>query len=88
MTNAILNVPDLSCSHCEKTVRTALEGQPGVESVYVDLSAKKVYLAFDESAIDLAQVSAILDDEGYTVADYQAEMPSARKREYIPLLGR
>jgi copper chaperone len=88
MTNVILNVPDLSCSHCEKTVRTALEGQPGVQSVYVDLPTKKVYLAYDESAIDLAHVSEILDEEGYTVADYEPGLPPARKRELIPLLGK
>lgn len=67
MSKAVLDVPDISCEHCEKTITGALKDQPGVRSVKVDIPAKKVTLDYDEAAIDLGKVGAVLDDEGYPV---------------------
>lgn len=67
MSQVTLNVPDISCSHCEKTVLGALQGKPGVRSVRVSVPTKQVYLDYDESALSLEQVADILDEEGYTV---------------------
>ncbi len=89
MANATLNVPDISCSHCERTVTNALVGQPGVNSVSVNIPAKQVHLDYDQSIINLEQVSQILDDEGYAVAGVigvgEADKP---KRGFIPLFKR
>lgn len=68
MTNVILNVPDISCAHCEKTVLEALQDKPGVKAVQVNIPAKSVYLDYDESAFTLDQVKEALDEEGYPVA--------------------
>ena len=67
MTKTILKVPDISCEHCEKTITGALKDQPGVRSVKVDIDAKTVNLDYDERAIGLDKVNALLDDEGYPV---------------------
>jgi copper chaperone len=69
MTQVILNVPNISCAHCEATVLEALNGREGINSVQVDVPAKKVYLSYDENAINLDQVDAILDEEGYPIAN-------------------
>lgn len=66
--DVVLSVPDISCAHCEKTVVNALQGKPGVQAVRVDIPAKTVHLSYDESALSLDQVGAILDEEGYPVA--------------------
>lgn len=44
---AVFTVPDMTCGHCEKTVRGALdEALPGA-AVTVDLSSKKVTIEGD-----------------------------------------
>jgi copper chaperone len=71
MSNVVLNVPDISCAHCEKTIVEALQDKPGVRMVEVDIPAKTVRLEHDESVLSLGQVFQILDDEGYSVAGTQ-----------------
>lgn len=89
MSNVILNVPDISCGHCEKTVTNALVGRPGVNSVRVDIPAKQVYLDYDQAVINLEQVSEILDEEGYSVAGaVGARAEDKPKRTFIPLFKR
>ena len=58
--NTIFHVPDMTCGHCEKTVRGALEEVlPGV-SVAVDLGAQKVSVAGDAATAENA-----IRDAGY-----------------------
>ena len=88
MSKVILEVPDISCGHCETTVRGALEGKPGVNSVQVDVPAKKVYLDYDESRLNLDQVGEILDEEGYPIAGSHEGGPSEGRSGFIPLTPR
>lgn len=88
MSQVILNVPDISCAHCEKTVLTALQGKPGVKAVQVDIPAKSVYLDYDPEALNLQQVGEILDEEGYPVADSREGGPPSARQGFIPLTGR
>ena len=73
MSKTVLSVPDISCEHCDKTITGALKGQPGINSVKVDIEAKTVKLDYDDAAITLAAIGTILDDEGYPV---QASTPA------------
>ncbi len=66
-----LNVPDISCAHCEKTIVEALRGKPGVQAVAVSIPTRSVLLKYDEDAITLHTVEEILDEEGYPVASTQ-----------------
>ncbi len=68
MTQVTLNVPDISCEHCEKTIVEALRDKPGVEAVAVSIPGKIVLLKYDEGRINLNEVKVILDEEGYPVA--------------------
>ena len=68
MSQIVLEVPDVSCAHCERTIVNALKDQPGVQAVQVNIPGKTVNLSFDESKLSLQQVGAILDEEGYPVA--------------------
>lgn len=69
MANVVLQVPDISCGHCAKTITEALEHKPGVETVRVDIPSKAVYLSYDDSVLSLQEVSEALDEEGYAVAE-------------------
>jgi copper chaperone len=68
MTTKTLSVPDISCEHCERAIKGALEPLAGVQSVNVDIPAKKVRVAYDESRVDIAQIKAAVEDEEYPVA--------------------
>jgi len=88
MSQVILNVPDISCAHCEKTVLGALQGKPGVKSVQVDIPAKSVYLDYDPEALSLQQVGEILDEEGYAVAGSREGAPPTARQGFIPLTSK
>ena len=88
MSQVILNVPDISCGHCEKTVLSALQGKPGVNAVQVSIPSKEVYLDYDPGTLDLQTVNEVLDEEGYPVAGTrEGEFPQER-RGFIPLTGK
>ena len=61
MTETTFTVPDMTCGHCEKTIRNALiEALPGAEAS-IDLSSHKVVVDGDA---DTAMVA--MQDVGYT----------------------
>jgi copper chaperone len=89
MSNIVLEVLDISCAHCAHTITDILQKQPGVESVRVNVPAKEVHLSYDESALSLDQVGAVLDEEGYPVAGTRAAGAApAPRRNVIPLTGK
>ncbi|HEY0069235.1 MAG TPA: heavy-metal-associated domain-containing protein [Chloroflexia bacterium] len=89
MTQITLNVPDISCAHCEKTILTVLQDQPGVESVQVSLPNKNVYLTYNDQALTLDQIKDLLDEEGYPVASVsEGASPEPPRRGFIPLTSR
>lgn len=64
---AIFSVPDMTCGHCEKTVRGALaEALPGA-AVAIDLAAKKVTIEGD----------AVKAEEAIREAGYSPERTAA-----------
>lgn len=68
MATTILTVPDISCEHCERTIKAALSPVEGVKSVAVDIPAKQVRVDYDEQAVDMDRMKAILAEEDYPVA--------------------
>jgi copper chaperone len=87
MSQIILEVPDISCNHCAHTITEALQSEPGVQGVQVDIPAKLVQLDYDATALDMDHLRAVLDEEGYPVAGTHAADPTAKKRTMIPLTG-
>ncbi len=59
-------VPGVHCSHCEAAIMQEVGGVEGVETVVVDLEAKRVTVS--GSALDDARVRAAIDEAGYDVA--------------------
>jgi len=68
MQRAILNVPDISCEHCEHTIVETLRPQEGIETVAVDIPAKQVDVTYDERRIDVDRMKQLLEEEEYPVA--------------------
>jgi copper chaperone CopZ len=88
MSQIILEVPDISCNHCAHTITEALQGEPGVQGVQVDIPGKLVQLDYDEATLNMAHLREVLDEEGYPVAGTRAADPAAKKRVMIPLTGK
>ena len=63
-----LNVPDVSCEHCVKTIDGAVGALPGVEMVRTDIPTKTVQVRFEPDKVSLQQIETTLDDAGYSVA--------------------
>lgn len=61
-----LQVQGMSCGHCVATVTNAVCALDGVTDVAVDLSTGEVEVT-SETALDLAELSAVIDDAGYEV---------------------
>ena len=68
MTKKLLTIPDISCEHCERAIKKALEPLAGVESVRVDIPAHIVSVEFDERRVGLDRIKEVLLEEEYPVA--------------------
>lgn len=71
MSQVVLNVPNISCGHCERTIVGALTPVAGISQVAVDIANRQVRIEFDESSVALAQIEEILAEE-----DYPVELPT------------
>ncbi len=72
MKTVVLNVPDISCEHCERTITEALTPMEGVCSVNVDIPSKQVRVEYEEGAVDVEQMKEVLQEEDYPVASVSA----------------
>lgn len=65
MAKTTLAVPDISCEHCERTIREALGPVEGVRAVAVDIPLKEVRIDYDEGAVTVGRLIEILEAEDY-----------------------
>jgi len=67
MASTVLNVPDISCEHCERTITNALTPISGVRTVNVDIPGKQVHIDYDDSRVSVDQMKDVLQEEDYPV---------------------
>ena len=67
MATTVLNVPDISCEHCQRTITNALTPVDGVRSVNVDIPTKQVKVDYDDNVVDVNRFKEILREEDYPV---------------------
>ena len=65
--DVVLDVKGMSCGHCEKAVKGALDQLDGVEQVDIDLTGGKVNLTYDQAVTDLETIYNAIEDQGYDV---------------------
>lgn len=63
----VLQVPDMTCGHCEMSVTEALDGLDGVQGADADHMTGKVEVAYDESKVTDEQFSEAIKEAGYTL---------------------
>jgi copper chaperone CopZ len=62
-----LTAPDISCGHCEATIREALGALAGVARVDPSAATKRVAVEFDPVRVSQEQIEAALTEAGYPV---------------------
>ena len=67
MATTTLNVPDISCEHCERTITNALKPIAGVRTVNVDIPGKQVRVDYDEAQVNVDRMKDTLKEEDYPV---------------------
>ena len=61
------NVEGMSCSHCEQSIKNAIEILNGVSNVIIDLGEKKVIVEYDDELISVETIKDKIKDQGYQV---------------------
>lgn len=60
-----LKIGGMSCEHCVKAVREALEGVPGVTGVAVDLAGGRATLDLDPAQATVRDLVDAVEDQGF-----------------------
>lgn len=62
-----LDVRGMTCGHCEKAVKGALEELNGVQGVEVHLDSNRVDVAYDDVYVSKEQMKSAIEEQGYDV---------------------
>ena len=68
MAKVILDVPDISCEHCQRAIEGDLSKLQGISQVKVDIPQQTVLVYYDPQLITRDQIVAELDEIGYPIA--------------------
>jgi copper chaperone len=63
-----LKIEGMSCGHCVRAVKQALEAVPGVQAAEVSLTPGGARVSHDETATVAAMIAAV-DEEGYAAEE-------------------
>ncbi len=62
----VLNVPDMTCGHCELTVKEALDELDGEHSAKADHVTGNVEVSYEEGKVTDEQLRGAVEEAGYT----------------------
>ncbi len=62
-----LNVEGMSCSHCERAIKNALDELSGVSNTEVDLNGKMVTVRYDSELVAETNIIEAIEEAGYDV---------------------
>ena len=68
LTEVSFDVPDMTCALCPLTVKTAMSGVEGVQSVEVDFDTRSATVIFDPALTDAAAIAEASAQAGYPAA--------------------
>jgi copper chaperone len=68
MTTETLSVPDISCGHCKTSIEGAVAELDGVDRVEVNVDARTVDVAFEDSTVTRETIVEAIEGQGYEVA--------------------
>lgn len=65
ITRMTFNIPDISCGHCEMTIREEVGALTGVKLVEASNQSKTANIEFDPSVVSLDTIRTTLVEAGY-----------------------
>ncbi len=68
MATIVLQVTGMKCGGCENSVRDAVKGLAGVNTVTPSFKANTVEVDYDESEADIETIKKTIKDKGFAVA--------------------
>ena len=68
-TTKTLKVDGMTCEHCVRAVKNALEGLPGVHAARVDLQGKRAEVDYEEDKVQTRSMVAAVAEEGYSAEE-------------------
>jgi copper chaperone len=63
-------VEGMSCEHCVRAVKSAVEAQKGVKAVEVSLEGKNARVVYDDGITGPDELKAAIQEEGYEVPSW------------------
>ncbi len=63
----VFNVEGMSCGHCEKAVKSAINELNGVSNTEVSLKDKTVTVSYDSDLVSEGSLKEAIEDAGYDV---------------------
>lgn len=63
-----LKIGGMGCDGCANTVKMALERQPGVANVLVDLANESAVVEYTAGAVSVQELVKAVEEAGYTAA--------------------
>lgn len=87
LTRTVLNVPDITCDHCERVITAALAPVDGVEAVAVAIPSKQVRVDHDPDRVGVDRLAAILAEEEYPVASAGPGGQTEAREAAAPVAG-
>ncbi len=63
----MLNVPDMSCGHCESSVQEALDELAGVQDSKADHKEGTVEVTYEAGRVTDEQLREVISEAGYTL---------------------
>lgn len=73
-----IKVYGMTCEHCVRRVKKALEEIPSVQHVEVSLEGEKASFSYDPSQFEFSQVEQAINEAGYTLGENQDERPEEK----------
>jgi P-type Cu2+ transporter len=83
-----LAVENMNCGGCMRKIERVLNAQGPVVAARANLSTKRATVTFDPARLSAAKLIAILDDAGFTAAEFAASDTSAEDKLNRAFLGR
>lgn len=68
LTEVTFDVPAMTCGTCPITVRIAMSGVDGVQTVEVDFDTRTAHVVFDPTLTDAAEIAKASEEAGYPAA--------------------
>ncbi|MDR0485732.1 MAG: copper ion binding protein [Elusimicrobiota bacterium] len=69
MEKAEITIEGMSCLHCVKAVKGALESLEGVKKAEVNLEEGKAFVEYDGAKVSVAKMKEEIQEQGYEIVN-------------------